>query len=133
MYSDNQIKIAQNTQVKFHQFMYKFKESFTLPEFKAVRDITRGILSSGSVIINQIAKDLNEKATVKKTAERCYRNLMHRVLYERLGAKIIEQQCRHFDNETLIIVDESDIVKNTATKMEGLNIVRVAAPEHMIA
>jgi len=124
MYSDKQIKIAQNTQVKFHQFMYQFKENFTLPEYKAVRDISRGILSSGSVIVNQIAKDLNEKTTVKKTAERCYRNLRHRNLHERLSAQIIEQQCRHFDNETLIIVDESDIVKSKATRMEGLNIVR---------
>jgi len=124
MYSDKQISIAKNTQVKFHQFMYPFKEGFTLPEYKAVRDIARGILSSGSVIVNQIAKDLNEKTTVKKTAERCYRNLKHRNLYERLGAQIIEQQCRHFDNETVIIVDESDIVKKSATQMEGLNKVR---------
>lgn len=124
MYSDKQIKIAQNTQVKFHQFMYQFQESYTKPEFKAIRDITRGILSSGSVIVNQIAKDLNEKTTVKKTAERCYRNLRHRNLHERLSAQIIEQQCRRFDNETLIIVDESDIVKKSATRMEGLNIVR---------
>jgi len=124
MYSDKQNRIAQNAQVKFHQFMYQFKESFTLPEYKAIRDITRGILTSGSVIVNQIAKDLNEKTTAKKTAERCYRNLKHRILYERLGAQIIEQQCRRFDNETLIIVDESDIVKRNATKMEGLNRVR---------
>ena len=124
MYSDKQIKIAKNTQAKFHQFMYQFKEGFTSPEHKAIRDIARGILTSGSVIINQIAKDLNEKTTVKKTAERCYRNLKHRILYERLGAQIVEQQCRHFDNETIIIVDESDIVKKSATRMEGLNKVR---------
>ena len=124
MYSIKQITIAQNTQVKFHQFMYQFKKSFTLPEFKAIRDITRGILSSGSVIVNQIAKDLNEQTTVKKTAERCYRNLKHRNLHERLSAQLIERQCRYFDNETIIIVDESDIVKSNATKMEGLSKVR---------
>jgi hypothetical protein len=33
------------TQAKFHQFMYHNKENFTLPEYKAVRDIARGILS----------------------------------------------------------------------------------------
>ena len=124
MYSAKQIKIAQNTQVKFHQFLDQFKENFTLPEFKAIRDITRGILSSGSVIVNQIAKELNEKTTVKKTAERCYRNLKHRNLHERLSTQMIEQQSRQFDHETLIIVDESDIVKSSATKMEGLNRVR---------
>lgn len=70
MLREKQIKVTQNTQVKFHQFMYKFKEEFTLPEFKAIRDITRGILSSGSVIVNKIALGLNEKTTLKKTAER---------------------------------------------------------------
>jgi hypothetical protein len=124
MNRDKQISIAQNTQVKFHQFLYQFKESFTLPEFKAVRDITRGILASGSVIVNQIARELNEPTTHKKTAERCYRNLKHRNLHERLQTQIIQQQCSRFDRETLIIVDESDIVKNNATKMEGLNKVR---------
>lgn len=42
--------------------MYQFKENFTLPEFKAIRDITRSILSSGSVIVNQISKELNEQS-----------------------------------------------------------------------
>ncbi len=73
MHGAKPIRIAQTAQVRFHQFLDQFKEQFTLPEFKAIRDITRGILSSGSVIDNQIAKDLNEKTTVKKTAERCYK------------------------------------------------------------
>ncbi len=124
MLREKQIKVTQNTQVKFHQFMYKFKEEFTLPEFKAIRDITRGILSSGSVIVNKIALGLNEKTTLKKTAERCYRNLKHHTLHEKLSMQMIQQQCRNFDHETLIIVDESDIVKRSATKMEGLSNVR---------
>lgn len=119
-----QIKIAQNAQVKFHQFLYRFQNRFTLPEFKAIRDISRGILSSGSIIINQVACEINEKTTLKKTAERLYRNLKHRNLHERLNPMILEHQCCQFDQETVIIVDESDIVKNSATRMEGLNKVR---------
>jgi len=53
-------------------------------------DITRGILASGSVIVNQIARELIEPTPHKKTAERCCRNLKHRNLYDRLQAKIIQ-------------------------------------------
>lgn len=61
-----QINTAQNVQVKFHQYLYQIKDHFSLPEFKAVRDITRGILSSGSVIVNQRARAIPDPTTHKK-------------------------------------------------------------------
>ena len=42
----------------------------------------------------------------------------------KLQSRIIQVQCCGFDNDTAIIVDDSDIVKSKATTMEGLKKVR---------
>ncbi|HOY85680.1 MAG TPA: transposase [Candidatus Syntrophosphaera sp.] len=124
MFRGQQIKIKENLQVKFHQFMRKFRQTFTIPEYKFIQDISLGILKSQSVIINQIAQTLGENISLKKTCERLYRNLRRKDFSERLHREIIAVQSHGLDSETVIIVDDSDIIKSKARKMEGLKKVR---------
>jgi len=124
MISMNQNKMTKKVQDKFYSFFNPYKAKLSLPAFKALCDISRGILASGSVIVNQGAIKLAETATPKKTAERFYRNIKREGLAEKLRQYHMQRQCRNFNHETLIIVDESDIVKPHATRMEGLNMVR---------
>jgi hypothetical protein len=124
MYNAQQIKTKHTLQVKFHQFLYRFKEILTLPEYKFMQDICLGIIKGQSAINHRIAGTLFEQITVKKTCERFTRHLNKEDLGAKLQSYLIKTQCRKFDSETGIIVDESDIIKAKAQKMEGLQRVR---------
>lgn len=123
MHKKIQTEMTQKTQGKFYRFIEKFREGFTLPEHKAIRDLTRGILTSGSVIVYQSARELQEKTRTKKTAERFYRNLKRPGFDLRIRERLLEMQCRELDSETLILVDGSDLAKPVAKRMEGLKKV----------
>lgn len=124
MIKKHQIKTAEIMQVKLHQFLNKFRPHLTLPEHKHIHDITLGILKSQSVIVNKIAKSLEEEISLKKTCERLYRNLRKDGLGDRLQQQIIEVQTKGFNSDTTIIVDDSDVIKPKAKKMAGLKKVR---------
>ena len=111
-------------QVKLSQYYALIKENVTLPEYKAIRDMSIGILKSESVINLKMAYSLNDKVTPKKTCERFTRHLNKKELGPKLQNSIIEKQCRGIDHDTAIIVDDSDIVKPYAKQMEGLQRIR---------
>lgn len=96
----------------------------TLPEYNFLLDDCLGIIKSRSVICLQMARSLNEKVTVKKICERFTRHLNKQELGAKLRATINFKQCRGFDSDTAIIVDDSDIVKSKAKFIEGLKLVR---------
>jgi len=121
------IKLAQQTQGKFYNLINHFRQDFTKPEFKAISDITRGILTSGSTIVYQSAREIPEKTCPKKTAERFYRNLKREHFNRRIQQRMLEVQGRKVDKNTLILIDESDIMKRYAGRMEGLKKVRDAS------
>lgn len=124
MFNKQQNETKENLQVKFHQYLNSYNEDFTVPEQKFLKDICLGMLKSNSCIIHRIAQNLLEKITVKKTSERFNTHLDKEDLGTKLQTKTIKLQCEGFDYNTAIIVDESDIIKKRAKKMEGLKKVR---------
>jgi len=124
MNSNDQNKTRQILQVNFIRYLKKYSKSLSLPEKKFLQDICLGILKSSSVINHQIAQRLHEQITLKKTCERFTRHLSKERLGKELQRVTIRKQCREFDDETGIIVDDSDIIKSKAKKMEGLQKVR---------
>lgn len=124
MLNGHQKQMIENLQGKIHNYLHCFKSSLTLPEYKFIRDASIGILKSRSVTVNQIGMHLSEEITLKKTCERMYRQVRNERLTEKLRLGIIRKQSRQVDSQTLIIVDDSDIVKSRAKKMEGLKKVR---------
>lgn len=124
MFNKQQRLMTEIFQEKIQRFLSCYRNEFTLPEYKFVCDSVLGILKSRSVIINRIGMKLGEKISLKKSCERLYRNVRNQQLAEKLRLNIQKKQSRQIDQETLIIVDESDIVKSRATRMEGLKRVR---------
>ncbi len=120
----HQNKTKHSLQVKLHHLLNYFRPFFTLPEFKFMFDMVLGIIKSQSVIGNRIAQTLGENITNKKTCERLYRNLRKEDFGVRLQQHIIDKQAKSIDDDTVIIVDDSDLIKSKATKMEGLKKVR---------
>ena len=124
MFDEQQKQTRQNMQVKFAQHLDKFRDELTLPEYHFLQDACLGILKSQSPICLKMASSLNEKVTPKKVCERFTRHLNKEKLAAALRSRIIALQSRNFNSETVIIVDDSDIVKTKATCMEGLKYVR---------
>lgn len=124
MINGQQIKTKEKMQVNFNHHIRSHSKSFTKPEFKFMQDISLGILKSQSVINNQIALSLLEEHSPKNICKRFTRHLNKEDFGTRLQNSIILKQCRGFDMETGIIIDESDIIKAKAKKMEGLQEVR---------
>jgi len=124
MISGQQTKTKEYLQVKFLQFLKRYQDAFTRPEHKFLQDMCLGILKGETVINNKIALNLLEDHSPKDICKRFTRHLNKEDLGTRLQASIITNECHGFDMETGIIVDESDIIKPKAKKMEGLQKVR---------
>lgn len=84
-----------------------------------MQDKCLGLLKGETIINNKIALNLLEDHSPKDICKRFTRHLNKEDLGRRLLASIITSEYRGFDMETGIIVDESDIIKPKAKKMEG--------------
>ena len=122
--NDKQIKLTQNLQVKYSKFINKHTFSLRKTSVKFVKDITNGIIKSQSCIVRQIAQNLSENISLKKTQERLTYQLDNEKELEKLRENILINNSRKLNKESLIIIDPSDITKPNAHKMEGLSKVR---------
>jgi len=119
-----QINITKSLQVKFSKFINKHSCNLKKPSVKFIKEITNGIIKSQSCIVRQIAQDLSETISLKKTQERLTYQLDNETELEKIRENMLLQSCRKLKKESLIIIDPSDIIKPNATKMEGLSRVR---------
>lgn len=117
-------KMVKKMQEKFHNFLEPLETGLSLPEQKFLKDISNGILGSGSVIVRQIAQELDESIDLKKTCKRLYENLKREELSEKLEQSLLQKQCSHLTKDSLILVDPSDLMKPSSKQMEGLARVR---------
>ncbi len=114
-------------QVKFHNFMRKYKAELSIPRFNFLKQMTKGILASQSVIVRQAARSLHEQIPLRKTSGRLYRHLDQEDLASDIHDILFASQSRRLERDSLIFIDESDIVKPYATRMEGLEKIRDAS------
>ena len=106
----------------------KFLENYTANMSKPVQrfifQMLYGIIVSRSVIVQQIAVCLDERIKLKKLCDRLYRHLSRcSVLYDLLMDAQIRQVSSQIRSDSAIMIDLSDINKDGATKMEGLDNV----------
>jgi hypothetical protein len=116
--------ISQKVQIKFSQYLSSYCDILSVPEQKFLKDMVRGILTSRSCILRQIAQNLKEKISLKKVCKRLITHLVKTNLNEQLTEMQIQKTCHGASRDTLFIVDPSDIIKPSAEKMEGLSKVR---------
>lgn len=115
--------IKNRVQSKFNQVTSKYKNYFSRPVYKFIRDISFGILRSGHVHLSKIGSALEEKTSLKKTTERLSSHLGRVGLDTELTACHLEVNKRAFRQAKYLIGDMSDINKPYAEKMEGLGRV----------
>jgi len=89
-----------------------------------VTEMIFGIQARGSVRLTEIGRALGEKISLKKTEERLSRQLGRRDLERRIQRQLIEQASGRIEDDTLLVLDLSDVTKKYAEKMENLGWVR---------
>jgi hypothetical protein len=92
-----------------------------------VEEMVYGIQARGSVRLSEIARSLEEKTSVKKRIDRLSRNLGRKELGSEISAGILAEGAHRIEQNTLLIVDPTDITKKYARKMECLATVRDAS------
>lgn len=110
-------------QDNFSNFLQPFRKPFKIPRFRFIRELAKGILSSRSVIVRRAAIEMNESILLKKTCERFYRHLQTQELDQEILSMLLAKQCRQIGMNDVICLDDSDIIKPTAKRMEGLRKV----------
>ena len=117
-------RIGRKLQAQIHEFSGKLSPRFSKPISKFVEQMLYGITVSQDVKLSQIARSLEEDISIKKTVDRLSVNLKKEGLDQELQEQIIQDGCRRVHQNTLLIIDPSDIRKNYAKKMEYLGTVR---------
>ena len=106
------------------KFSEKVSKNLSRPDFKFVSQMIFGILSSQSCMLSDIGRRLDEKVSLKKIIDRLSRNLKEfsngKELFENYLTAIKSQ----INDNTILIVDGSDITKDYTTKMECIAKVR---------
>ena len=108
--------------------IFKFNEKITKGLKKTTKkftfDMIFGLLAAKNCYLTGIARKLNEKIALDKTVERLSRNLMNFDGQEIIMENYIEIVKKNFDENTVFLIDDSDISKTCSKKLEGLCRVR---------
>ena len=114
------MQFTQPIQTKPHQFCDSFADHFTRPVNDFIEDMLLGILKSGSVQLNSIARSLQEKIALKKTAGRLGNHLAKAGLWQQVSQATLATQAPLMRKCRFVIFDLSDVCKDYAQQMEGL-------------
>ena len=106
------------------KFSKKISNGFYKPAQKFIADMIYGLLAGQSCFSTEIARKLKESIALDKTVERLSRNLMDFDGADQLWENYFEAVKGNFDDETVLIIDDSDIAKSCSSKLEGLCKVR---------
>jgi hypothetical protein len=117
-------KTAQKLREQMVRFSGELSAGLPKVTRRFVAEMIFGIQARGSVRLTEVGRALGEKISLKKTEERLSRQLGRRGLERRLQRRLIEQASARIEDDTLLVLDLSDVTKKYAEKMECLGRVR---------
>jgi len=120
----NIAKIAGKIQAQNHQFSGKLSRGLPKVSRRFIEEMVYGIQARGSVRLSEVARSLNERIPLKKTINRLSGQLKRPGLVEKIEDALIAEGKSRIKEDTLLIIDVSDITKPYAKKMENLAWVR---------
>jgi hypothetical protein len=120
----NYTTLGSNLKRGILRFSEKICGGLSRPDFKFVSQMIYGMLSSQSCHLSKIARTLDEPINLKKTIDRLSRNLSEFVEGSTLFDSYVRKIKHSVSDKTILIVDDSDITKPCAEKLEGLCEVR---------
>jgi hypothetical protein len=115
---------GRNLKRDIFNFSVKLAKGLSKPYGKFIFAMIFGLLAAKSCFLTEIARKLNEKIPLNKTVERLSRNLMNFENDKILRENYFDIVKKHFDERTVLLIDDSDIAKMYGKKLEGLCRVR---------
>jgi len=123
------------TAQKLREQMVRFSGELStgLPKVmrRFVAEMIFGIQARGSVRLTEVGRALGERISLKKTEERLSRQLGRTRLDREIQRRLIEHAAARIEDDTLLVLDLSDVTKKYAEKMEYLARVRDASEKEL--
>lgn len=117
-------RIARKLREKIAGFSGELSRGLPKVSGRFVREMVYGIQASQSVVLTKIARTLEEPISIKKLQERLSRQLLRQGLGKRIQKNLLRMGSELVGEDTLLILDPSDIRKKYAKKMQYLGTVR---------
>ena len=117
-------QIGRKLRQQIHYFSGELCHGMGTVASRFVEEAVLGISASGSVRLTQIGRALEEQISLHATHKRLSRNLADQSLEHNIGRKVLHLGSKHINEDTLLIVDPSDVRKKYAKKMQYLAEVR---------
>lgn len=117
-------RIAQKLREQMVRFSGELSAGLPKVARRFVAEMVFGIQARGSVRLTEVGRALGEKILLKKTEERLCRQLGRRHLDREIQRRLIEHAAPRIEEDTLLVLDLSDVTKKYAEKMENMGRVR---------
>ena len=113
-------QITSKIQVKLKLFNNRLSAGYRRPTQRFISQMMFGILKSGKIQLNAIARSLQERRFIKKSSERLGYHLGISGFWYRVLDSLLQAQRYYLRQCKYMIIDLSDIQKRYAQKMTGL-------------
>jgi len=117
-------QIGRKLRAQIHRFSGELCRGLGKVASRLVEEMIFGISCSGSVKLTEVGRALEEQIPLHATHKRLSYNLANEDIEQEIGGKVLELGARRIKEDTLLIVDPSDLIKKYAKKMEHLAEVR---------
>ena len=104
-------QIGRKLRQQIHYFSGELCKGMGVVASRFVEEAVFWLSCSGSVRLTEIGRALEEKIPLHATHKRLSRNLADESLEHNLGRNVLELGSKHINEDTLLIVDPSDIQK----------------------
>jgi hypothetical protein len=112
-------KTAQKLREQMVQFSGELSAGLPQVSRRLTAEMIFGIQARGSVRLTEVGRARDESIPLKKTEDRRSRQLGRDHLDEHLQRRLIQQAVSRIEEDTLLILDLSDVTKKHAQKMEN--------------
>lgn len=126
----NYSMIATKLRNKISRFSGELSKNLDKTCQRFIRESIYGILSQESVILTEIGRSLNSTTSLKKVEERFCRQLAKPEIGQTLHNQIARHASSQITEDSLLILDISDVKKKYAQSMEYLARVRDGSSEN---
>jgi hypothetical protein len=117
-------KITRKLKEQIHIFSGKLSVRLPRVVGRFTEEMIYGIQSRGTVKLSEIARSLDEQIQLKKVIDRLSNNLGRERLGEAIMKELLKEGSKKIQEQTLLVLDITDITKPYAEKMENLARVR---------